>query len=118
MSESQALALAGVSALFFGTALVTAKLGLRTLDARAGAAISIPTATVLVLVAAPFTVDASAFSMTAALLFALVGLFFPDNWLEMQTKLNGYLDPIFLGQSTAAKTLPAAAQDLDGMLAH
>ena len=46
-----------------------------------------------------------------AVLFAnenasVVGLFFPDNWLEMQTKLNGYLDPIFLGQSTAAKTLP------------
>jgi multiple sugar transport system substrate-binding protein len=58
-----------------------------------------------------------------AVLFAnenasVVGLFFPDNWLEMQTKLNGYLDPIFLGQSTAAKTLPTAAQDLDGMLTH
>src|SRR5437764_882720 len=58
-----------------------------------------------------------------AVLFAnenasVVSLFFPNNWLEMQTKLNGYLDPIFLGQSTAAKTLPAPAQTLDAMLTH
>jgi len=77
LTESQALALAGASALCFGTALVAAKLGLRTLDARAGAAISIPTATVLLLVTAPFALDISAFSLSAALLFALVGILFP-----------------------------------------
>ena len=47
MTETQALTLAGAAAACFGTALVSAKFGLRTLDARSGAAISIPTATVL-----------------------------------------------------------------------
>jgi drug/metabolite transporter (DMT)-like permease len=107
VSESQALALAGVSALFFGTALVTAKLGLRTLDARAGAAISIPTATVLLLVAAPFTVDASAFSMTAALLFALVGLFFPALVTLITFAANDRLGPSLTG--TVSSTAPLFA---------
>jgi drug/metabolite transporter (DMT)-like permease len=107
VSESQALALAGVSALFFGTALVTAKLGLRTLDARAGAAISIPTATVLLLVAAPFTVDASAFSMTAALLFALVGLFFPALVTLITFAANDRLGPSLT--ATVSSTAPLFA---------
>ena len=107
MSESQALALAGVSAIFFGTALVTAKFGLRTLDARAGAAISIPTATVLLLVAAPFTVNASAFSMTAALLFVLVGLFFPALVTLITFAANDRLGPSLTG--TVSSTAPLFA---------
>ena len=107
MSESQALALAGVSALFFGTALVTAKSGLRTLDARAGAAISIPTATVLLLLAAPFTVDAPSFSMTAALLFALVGLFFPALVTLITFAANDRLGPSLTG--TVSSTAPLFA---------
>lgn len=107
MSESQALALAGVSALFFGTALVTAKFGLRTLDARAGAAISIPTATLLLLVAAPFTVGASAFSMTAALLFALVGLFFPALVTLITFAANDRMGPSLTG--TVSSTAPLFA---------
>ena len=107
MSESQALALAGVSALFFGTALVTAKVGLRTLDARAGAAISIPTATVLLLVAAPFTVAPSAFSLTAALLFALVGLFFPALVTLITFAANDRLGPSLTG--TVSSTAPLFA---------
>ena len=74
---SAALALAVLSSLCFGIALVTSRVGLRTLDPRSGAAISIPTATVLFALAAPFAFDAEGFSARAALLFALVGLFFP-----------------------------------------
>ena len=107
MSESQALALAGVSALFFGTALVTAKFGLRTLDARAGAAISIPTATVLLLLAAPFTVSPSAFSLTAAVLFALVGLFFPALVTLITFAANDRLGPSLTG--TVSSTAPLFA---------
>src|SRR5204863_1267716 len=69
LSESQALTLAGVSAVCFGTALVSAKFGLRTVDARSGAAISIPTATALLVLAAPFALDASGFTLAAALIF-------------------------------------------------
>ena len=69
-----ALALAMLSPLCFGIALVSGRIGLRTLDARSGAAISIPTATVLFLLAAPFAFDSSGFTVPAALLFAVTGL--------------------------------------------
>ena len=77
MSENHALLVAGVSAICFGSALVSAKVGLRALDARSGAAISIPTATVLLVLAAPFALDVSGFTVAAALIFAAVGIFFP-----------------------------------------
>jgi len=77
LSEKHALMLAGVSAICFGSALVTAKFGLRTVDARSGAAISIPTATALLVLAAPFALDVSGFTLAAALIFAAVGIFFP-----------------------------------------
>jgi len=47
---------------------------------------------------------------------SVVGLVFPNNWLEMQTKLNGYIDQVYLGRATAAQTLPQAAQALNPML--
>ena len=72
-----ALLLAMLSSLCFGMALVTGRVGLRTLDARSGAAISIPTATLLLAVAAPFAFHLDGFNLGAALLFAVVGLFFP-----------------------------------------
>jgi len=72
-----AIAFALLSSLCFGIAHVTASVGLRSLDPRSGAAISIPTATLLFAAAAPFALDLSQFSATAAILFAVVGLFFP-----------------------------------------
>jgi multiple sugar transport system substrate-binding protein len=49
---------------------------------------------------------------------SVVPVVFPNNWLEMQTKLNGYLDQIYLGQTTAASALPSAVQALDPMMPH
>ncbi len=72
-----ALALAIGSSLCFGSALITTRVGLRHIDARSGAAISVPTATLLFLLAAPFAFDGAGFTLRAALLFAAVGLFFP-----------------------------------------
>jgi drug/metabolite transporter (DMT)-like permease len=69
--------LAVLSALGFGLALVSSRAGLRGMSARAGAAVSIPTATVLLALCAPFTIDLAAFSLRAAAVFALVGAFFP-----------------------------------------
>lgn len=60
-----------LSSLSFGAAVVIAKRGLRTLDARASAAISIPTATVLFVAVSPFALDLSDLSLTAALVSAL-----------------------------------------------
>ena len=107
MTEKGALVLASASAIFFGTALVTAKLGLRTMDARAGAAISIPTATVLLAFAAPFALDASAFSVAAALVFALVGVFFPALVTLITFAANDRLGPSVTG--TLSSTAPLFA---------
>jgi multiple sugar transport system substrate-binding protein len=49
---------------------------------------------------------------------SLVPLVFPNNWLQVQQKCNGYLDQSYLGQSTGAKLLPQGAHDLDSKLAH
>ena len=71
------LAFAILSALCFGVAHVTSRVGLRALDARSGAALSVPTATLLFVLASPFALDLAGFDWRAALLFAAVGLFFP-----------------------------------------
>jgi drug/metabolite transporter (DMT)-like permease len=92
-----ALTLAVLSSLCFGIALVTGRVGLRTLDARSGAAISIPTATLLFVVAAPFALDVHGFSLAAALLFALVGLFFPAIVTLLTFRSNEELGPTVTG---------------------
>lgn len=69
--------LAALGAVCFACGMITSKLGLRWRDARAGAAISVPTAAALFAAASPFALDLAAFSLEAAALFALVGLFFP-----------------------------------------
>jgi len=92
-----ALVLAILSALCFGMALVTGRIGLRTLDARSGAAISIPTATLLFVAAAPFALDLSGFDARAALLFAVVGLFFPAIVTLLTFRSNELLGPTVTG---------------------
>jgi drug/metabolite transporter (DMT)-like permease len=92
-----ALTLAVLSSLCFGIALVTARVGLRTLDARSGAAISIPTATLLFVVVAPFALDVHGFSLAAALVFALVGLFFPAVVTLLTFRSNEQLGPTVTG---------------------
>lgn len=88
-----AIALAVLSSMCFGIALVTGRVGLRALDARSGAAISIPTATVLFAVASPFVLDTSGFSVGAAILFAVVGLFFPAIVTILTFRSNEQLGP-------------------------
>jgi len=99
--------LAGVSAVCFGSALVTAKFGLRSLDARAGAAISIPTATVLLVLAAPYALDVSGFTLAAALIFAAVGIFFPAVVTLLTFAANDRLGPSVTG--TVSSTAPLFA---------
>ncbi len=88
-----AILLAVASALCFGLALVTGRVGLRTLDARCGAAISIPTATLLFVLAAPFALDVSGYSLYAVGVFAVVGLFFPAVVTLLTFRSNHELGP-------------------------
>ena len=87
------IVLAVLSAFCFGIALVTGRVGLRTLDARSGAAISIPTATVLFTVVAPFAFDISGYSSHAVIIFAVVGLFFPAVVTLLTFRSNEQLGP-------------------------
>ena len=97
--------LAAVSAICFGTALVSAKFGLRALNARSGAEISIPTATVLLVLAAPFALDVSGFTLTAALIFAAVGLFFPALVTLITFAANDRLGPSVTGSVSSTAPL-------------
>ncbi len=72
-----ALIFATLSSICFGLALVTGRIALHEIDARAGAAISIPAAAVLFILAAPFAFGAGDFDPRGALVFAAVGLVFP-----------------------------------------
>ncbi|MDP1536800.1 MAG: EamA family transporter [Burkholderiales bacterium] len=88
-----ALIFALLAALCFGVGMITSRIGLRHDDARTGAAISIPTATLLFVIAAPFTVELSAFNLTAALIFAVVGLFYPALVTLLTFRANEELGP-------------------------
>jgi drug/metabolite transporter (DMT)-like permease len=109
-----ALALATLSSLCFGIALITGRVGLRTLDARSGAAISIPAATALFVLAAPFAFDAEGFSVLAALWFALVGLFFPAIVTILTFRSNERLGPTVTG--AVSGTAPLFALLAAGLL--
>jgi len=102
-----AIAFALLSSLCFGIAHVTARVGLRRLDARAGAAISVPSAALLFIVAAPFALDLSQFSATAAILFAVVGLFFPAAVTLLNFRSNELLGATVT--STVSGTTPLFA---------
>jgi drug/metabolite transporter (DMT)-like permease len=108
------LALAMLSSLCFGIALVTGRIGLRTLDARSGAAISIPTATVLLALAAPFAFDGEGFTVLAALLFAVVGVFFPALVTLLTFRSNEQLGPTIT--ASVSGTAPLFALLAAGLL--
>ncbi len=102
-----ALALAVSSSLCFGLALVTSRIGLRSLDARSGAAISVPTATLLFALAAPFALDTAGFTLRAALWFAGVGVFFPALVTLLTFRSNEQLGPTIT--SAISSTTPLFA---------
>lgn len=102
-----AIALAALSALCFAAGLLTARVGLRMLDARSGAAISVPTAALLFLLLAPFTIDAGGIDTRAVLLFAAVGVFFPALVTLLTFRSNLLLGPTIT--SAVAGTSPLFA---------
>ena len=75
MLESALWALAAAAGL--GAAMITTRLGLRYATPAAGAAIGVPSSTLVFWCLAPFMLDTGGFTLAAAGVFALVGLFFP-----------------------------------------
>ena len=85
------------SAACFALALVVTQAGLRHMPPLAGAAISVPSATLLFWLAAPFAVDVAGASGRAATIFALVGLFFPAAVTILTFAANRRLGPTIAG---------------------
>jgi drug/metabolite transporter (DMT)-like permease len=109
-----AILLAVLSSLCFGLALVTGRVGLRDLDARSGAAISVPTAALLFVLSAPFALDTSGYQVIAAITFAVVGLFFPAIVTLLTFRSNEELGPTVT--SAVSGTAPLFALLAAGLL--
>ena len=92
-----AVALALIAAFCFGLGLILSQIGLRGIAPVAGAAISIPTSTVLFLIAAPFGFDFGAWSWPAAAIFAAVGLLYPATGTLLTFAANQRLGPVITG---------------------
>src|SRR5713226_4789267 len=74
---SAAIVLAFASAFCFGAGLVLTQLGLRHLPPLSGAAIAIPSSTLLLICVAPVALAGSTVVWSAVAIFAAVGLVYP-----------------------------------------
>lgn len=102
----QSIACAVAAAALFGTALVTTHIGLRHMDALSGARTSIPVAAVLFWLLAPVR-DLSGWQAQAAVIFAVVGVFFPAAVTLLTFAANQRLGPAVAG--TIGGTAPLFA---------
>jgi drug/metabolite transporter (DMT)-like permease len=81
----------------FGAGFVLTQFGLRWMLPWLGAAISIPTSTLLFWCLAPFFVDPSDSNLKAVVLFACVGLFFPGTVALLNFESNRLMGPNIAG---------------------
>jgi drug/metabolite transporter (DMT)-like permease len=105
MPESALWAVAAAAGL--GAAMVTTRLGLRYATPIAGAAIGVPSTTLMFWCLAPFLLDAGGFNLAAAGIFALVGLFFPAVVTLLNYSGNQRMGPIIT--SSVSCTTPMFA---------
>jgi DME family drug/metabolite transporter len=134
MLESALWALAAAAG--FGGAMLTTGRGLRYASPAAGAAIGVPSTTLMFWCLAPFLLDTGGFNPTAAGVFALVGLFFPAAVTLLTYSGNQRMGPtvtsavscttpmfalfgaiLFLGEALTAGNVLGTAAIVLGMLA-
>lgn len=104
-----AAAVALASTFCFGGGLITARIGLRNMDARAGAALSVPTATLLFVLASPFALDLAGISAQAVAVFAVVGLVFPAVVTMLTFRATALLGPTIASSISATAPIFAIA---------
>jgi len=92
-----AVALALCSTFGFGAAFVLTQVALRFMPPRLGAAFSVPTAMLLFWGLAPFLIDPAEVDLSAAGLFAVVGLLFPAAVTLLNFEANRLLGPNIAG---------------------
>jgi drug/metabolite transporter (DMT)-like permease len=92
-----AVILALVSALCYGLGLTLTQFGLRDVPPAAGAAISIPTSTLLFVAASPIGLAGTTPAWTALPIFAAVGLVFPAAATLITFAANRRLGPVITG---------------------
>ena len=97
MTGAHAPALALLSAACLGSALIVNHRGLRHATSYVGARISLSTSFVLWWVLAPVLLDFSSWHAGAALVFALVGLFYPGAVTVLTNESNRLLGPTLTG---------------------
>ncbi|OGA36704.1 MAG: hypothetical protein A3F75_07300 [Betaproteobacteria bacterium RIFCSPLOWO2_12_FULL_64_23] len=105
MLESASWALAAAAGL--GAAMVTTRRGLRYATPLAGAAIGVPSTALVFWCLAPFLLDTDGFTLAAAGIYALVGLFFPAAVTLLTFSGNQRMGPTIT--SSASCTTPMFA---------
>ena len=85
------------SAALFGLGHVVTQFGLRHLTPALGAAFSMPSAALVFWLSAPFTADFGGWDPHAALLFAIVGIFFPGAITLLTFEANRMMGPYVSG---------------------
>lgn len=103
---AETVGIAVVAAALFGAALVTTHAGLAHMDALSGARVSIPAATLLFWLCAPFA-DWTGWHWQAAGTYGVVGLFFPAAVTLLTFAANSRLGPTVTG--TIGSTAPLFA---------
>ncbi len=92
-----AIVLAFASAFCFGAGLVLTQLGLRHLSPLAGAAIAIPSSTLLLICISPVALAGSTIAWSAVAIFAAVGLLYPGAATLLTFAANRALGPVITG---------------------
>ena len=94
---TSAIVLAFASAFCFGAGLVLTQLGLRYLSPLAGAAIAIPSSTLLLICISPVALAGSTIVWSAVAIFAAVGLLYPGAATLLTFAANRALGPVITG---------------------
>jgi drug/metabolite transporter (DMT)-like permease len=111
-----AILFAFASATFLGAGVVTAQLGLRTVEPLSGAAISVPAFTLLFLLASPLLLSNEPVVWRGLPIFAAIGLVFPAVLTLLTFASNRALGPVVT--STLGNLAPLFAVALAVVLLH
>ncbi len=111
-----AILYAFASAIFLGAGVVLAQLGLRTIEPLSGAAISVPTFTLLFLLLSPLILHGEPAVWAGLPIFMAIGLFFPASLTFLTFASNRALGPVIT--STLGNLAPLFAVAAAVVLLH